>query len=346
MSREILLLKDYREHFYSSVRRKHDSMRIDLLERYFAKRGVRIKVQRFSDLDFRSHDYANQIILYQSSEDKDLFYKSYIEDVMLGLSTQGARLIPSYVGLRAHHNKVFMELMRDMSRWPKIQNLRAKTYGTLEDYLQQPPQIPYGEPLVFKGAEGCQGQTVVVARSERQRRAAAEKLSRSFQLVEELKDAVKVRTRPWHRKMSGHRRKFLTQEFIPGLSHDFKVIPCGSRVYLLQRGVRRNDFRASGSGIWTWIEEPMPEILDFAVEVQEFFDVPFASLDVAFNGRECFLFEFQFLMFGTATIEGSPCHFQKVNGTWTRNSERLELEDTIAESVVHYVDRKWPFKSE
>jgi hypothetical protein len=342
MARDILLLTDYREHFYSSVRQKHASLRIDALQAALANRGITVELRRFAEIDLRSQHYRDWIVLYQSSEDRDLLYKSYIEDVMLALSTVGACLIPPFTALRAHHNKVFMELLRDASGFAKIQNLKSRTYGTLEEFQQQPPHAPYNEPLVFKSAAGLGGNAVRIAKSRDERQAAAEELSRSLHLVDSAKDIYRRGARPWHRPMSNHRRKFLTQDFVPGLGHDYKVIPFESRVYVLQRGVRPNDFRASGSGRWTWLDEPIPALLDYAQEVRAFFDVPYASLDIGFDGTSCYLFEFQFLMFGTATIERSPSHFKRVDGIWHLSKEQLDVEDVFAESLALHIARKWP----
>lgn len=342
MARDILLLKDYRDGFYSSTRQKYASLDVGALVAALAKRGIKVEQRTFADLNLRTQSYRDRFVLYQSSEDRDLLYKSYIEDVVLALSTQGARVIPPFTALRAHHNKVFMELLRDSSGFAPIQNLKSRTYGTLEDFDRQPPHAPYGEPLVFKPAEGLAGTSVRIAKSQEERRAAAEELSRSVHVVDAAKDIYRRGTRPTHRALSNHRRKFLTQDFVPGLAHDYKVIPFESRVYVLQRGVRPNDFRASGSGRWTWLEEPIPAILDYAQQVRTFFDVPYASLDIGFNGATCYLFEFQFLMFGTATIEKSPSHFQNVEGTWRLTKEHLEVEEVFAESLAQFISRKWP----
>lgn len=339
MRRRLFLFKDYRDHFYSSVRQVRASMDIDKLSHYFAQLDVDLIVRRFADIDLRSQSYRDELVVYQSSEDRDLKYKSYIEDLVLAMSLQGARLIPSFAALRAHHNKVFMELLRDLSGWPELQNLRARSFGTLEELLAA--KLADG-PVVLKRSDGTQGVGVMLARTDEERVRAARALSASPHLVDDAKDLVKVRTRPWHRKVSRHRRKFVVQEFVAGLTHDYKVIGCGSRVYVLRRDVRPADFRASGSGRWQWIEEPLPELFDLAIEAQRVFDVPYASLDIAGDGRAFYIFEFQFLMFGTTTIEKAPCHFVKDGGEWRRHEDGLELEDVMARAVVAFADRKWP----
>lgn len=41
---------------------------------------------------------------------------------------------------------------------------------------------------------------------------------------------------------------FLSQDFIPNNDHDIRVIVIGDKAFAIKRMVRKNDFRASGSG--------------------------------------------------------------------------------------------------
>jgi len=49
-----------------------------------------------------------------------------------------------------------------------------------------------------------------------------------------------------------HRSKFIVQEFIPDLSNDWKVLVFWDKYYVLRRKNRPNDFRASGSGLFSF----------------------------------------------------------------------------------------------
>jgi hypothetical protein len=79
-----------------------------LLEMYFREQGYETVFIRYAEIDFRDMNFKDQYVLYQSSEDRGLYYKSYIEDMLLGMQLQGAILIPGFHAFRAHHNKVFM----------------------------------------------------------------------------------------------------------------------------------------------------------------------------------------------------------------------------------------------
>ena len=109
--------------------------------------------------------------------------------------------------------------------------------------------------------------------------------------------------------------------------------------YILYRGVRDNDFRASGSGNFIFKEEIPNGILDFAEEVFEYLDVPNLSIDVGYDGNNFYLFEFQALYFGTTTIEKSPFYFTKKDSTWSIQREKSELEKEYVNSIVNYIER-------
>jgi len=99
----------------------------------------------------RERGFSKEWVLYQTSEDRHLSYKSYIEDILLGMVIQGAKLVPSFRLFRAHHNKVFMVILRDLSPNGKIKNIRSKTFGVLEDFLNYAPATPF----VIKPSEGA-----------------------------------------------------------------------------------------------------------------------------------------------------------------------------------------------
>jgi len=54
---------------------------------------------------------------------------------------------------------------------------------------------------------------------------------------------------PKYSKIKGRERGYVYfQEFIPGNDHDIRVVVIGDKAFALKRMVRKNDFRASGSG--------------------------------------------------------------------------------------------------
>ena len=105
------IILDYRDFLYSSVNPPDSGINITKLSEYLTQLGADVRVWNYSNIDI-SENWSNQLIVYQSTEDRGLFYKDYIEDVILALEKRGAILIPDFFAFRAHHNKAYQELIR------------------------------------------------------------------------------------------------------------------------------------------------------------------------------------------------------------------------------------------
>jgi len=165
--KEIYILLDYNDvfeskHFATPLASGMDKI---LLEKYFSELGYKTKYLTFSQIDFRKMDFKNKYILYTSSEDIGYFYKDYIEDIVLGLYLQGARLIPDFKYLRANNNKVFMEILRDIIEIKELKNIRTQHFGTLDDFQQNYKDDI--EKIVFKLAQGARSRGVFLGKSKK-----------------------------------------------------------------------------------------------------------------------------------------------------------------------------------
>jgi glutathione synthase/RimK-type ligase-like ATP-grasp enzyme len=195
--------------------------------------------------------------------------------------------------------------------------------------------------LVMKPANGARSSGVRLVEGHVAQLHYARKLSSTFNIFEYLKNMINTIIRKNYRKKSLHRRKFIVQEFIPGLDGDFKVLIYGKKYYVLTRKNRKNDFSASGSGIFSFPESLPTGLLDYAYEVFTTFNVPFISLDIAHNGKRFDLIEFQFLSFGNYTLERSKFYFARsANNIWTKIEEKPNLEREFSSSVAQYLNMK------
>ena len=113
----------------------------------------------------------------------------------------------------------------------------------------------------------------------------------------------------------------------------------GKRYYSLFRQNRKNDFRASGSGIFLANDDQfIPDgMLDFANKIYNTLKVPQLSIDVCFDGTKYYLIEFQAVSFGTLTQTISEFYFTLENGKWVKVIEKLSLEKVYSESIVDYI---------
>jgi glutathione synthase/RimK-type ligase-like ATP-grasp enzyme len=335
MGTPILLLTDYRDYFYSSTRAWDEGMRLDRICEALRASGFEPDVRQVADVDFRDGSFAGRHVVYQSAEDPELLYKSYLTDVLLGLALAGANLVPRFPLFYAHHNKSFMEILREVGGPDCIRTLRSRPFGTLEEFQARVSRLP-GE-LVLKPAAGALSAGIVRARSHAEKLQAARHVSRSGTWYDHLKDVVKRRVREPRHWKSSYRRKFVAQEFLAGLQWDYKVLVYGEKYYVLQRRNRARDFRASGSGLFSWPTDVPPPLLEFSRQVFEAFDCPFVALDVAHDGSRYHLLEIQFLSFGNLTLEQSTFYWNGDGDRWRRVVEAPDLEREFAASVVRYI---------
>lgn len=180
-AQKIFILIDYRNTFYSSTKKISGSMDVSKIKLLFEKRGYRVEIERFSNINFRSEKYNNSFILYQSSEDPSLRYKDYIEDILLGLELKGAVLIPDFYKFRSHHNKVFMEILRDVGGCAFIQNIISKKYGTLDELKEDAINIVL--PAVVKQGAGSRSRGIGLGNYIDEVFNFAKKISWSFSLI-------------------------------------------------------------------------------------------------------------------------------------------------------------------
>jgi glutathione synthase/RimK-type ligase-like ATP-grasp enzyme len=339
--KEIILLVDYKGVFGSKQKSQvyRGGMDIGKLSALFSLHGYTATILPFSKLKIDKLDKNNTVLLYTSNEDKHGLYKSYIEDIVFNLEQEGFAIIPSFACLKAHNNKVAMELMRASSGLNTIQSIHSNVFGTIEELYGVINELSF--PVVIKSASGAMSRGVAKAENPGELIRKAKKISRSLSPFHDIMELLrKIKYRSKYRKESFFRSKFVVQNLIDGLSNDWKILVYGNKCFTLHRSNRKNDFRASGSGDFTFRKELTEGILDFAYSVKEHFNVPHISLDIGFDGVSFHLIEFQFLYFGTTTIEKSPFFFEKSNNDWLLNESTSDLEEVYVKSILDYLKAK------
>ena len=339
---QLLILVDYRNQFWLSARHKEANFDIKLLKSSFEEFGLSVDIKHFFDITFRETDYNNTFVIYQSSEDRNLYYKSFIEDILLGLKLKGAVLIPKFEYFRAHHNKVFMEILRDISECNDIKKINSRYYGAYEEYLKDLSRYERGA-YVLKLSDGAQSRNVRLLNNSNEKLYVPRKLTLTFNFYDYMVNKIKPllkRKYPNYRRRSDHRKKFIVQNFIKGLSGDYKILVFGEKYYVLSREVRKDDFRASGSGIFRFPKVAPEGLLNFAKILYNYFDSPFIALDIAQHEQSFYLLEFQFVSFGTYTLEKSKWYFREAQrGGWERFDETCVVEKEFAISVYDFIKK-------
>ncbi|OOF32786.1 ATP-grasp domain-containing protein [Salinivibrio costicola] len=335
--KHVILFVDYREQFYSSLRVSTGGMDIPKIVDKFNHNGFFCEVIEFSDFDV-DRQWAGKFVLYQSSEDRGLYYKSYISDILLYIKEQGGILIPEYQYFHAHENKVYQSLLSSNVDNSIITVPNTIAFGAYEELLSKVSDISF--PRVIKLSSGCQSKGVSLVKTKRQCLKKAKRMMSSFNLVDYLRFNYKRLLKKGYSLESLNRKKIVLQSFIPKLPGDYKVLIYNDKVFVLTRSSRPTDFRASGSGIFKFDTDVPDKVLDAANYLQTYYNCPYMSIDIAYekSNDQCYLIEYQFLMFGTYTLEKSPHYFKKINGAWEIVNETSNLESVFVDSVSSFIN--------
>lgn len=346
MNKKIFLLTDYLNRFES----KHDDfpyrsgMDKNKMKEYFAQNNFEVIFIPFSEVDFRNNKMKGEYVLYTSQEDPGYYYKSYIEDVVYGLEIAGAKLIPSFKYLRANNNKVFIEILRDQLAITTLQNIKSYHFGTLEECMRKADTFKY--PVVIKGSEGAMSKNVALAETKNDLVDTIKKMAATRIIKEELRESIRGRKYKGYKIQSKFRKKYVVQSFIPDLKNDWKVYVFGEKIFVFYRPIfKERGFRASGGGYDNYYyglnAQVVDGLFDFAFNIYKALDAPSVSLDIAFEGNEFYLLEFQLVYFGTAGIlkKYSKEYFVKKDGDWVSNKNEGDIEKVYVESVVKYLSQ-------
>lgn len=345
----LLILQDKRGYTAGSLLPEaHRKIDGGILKKELEKRDMEVEIRNLHELIFPTK-YKGWYVVYPSSEDAGLFYKGYIEDILLRLMLDGAILLPRFELFRAHHNKVFMELYRTMlsEEYNSIQS--TVFYGT--DDLEKKLNSSIQFPIVMKTSEGAGSCGVSIAYNRREAIKEAKKMgkityygnyySRMQKLRHVLGRMYMKLKRQYYIDTPKIQEKMIYQILVPNLSCDYKVLAFGEKYYLLRRKVRKKDFRASGSGKLEFPEkftDTEREVLSFAKKAYEQLHTPLLSIDIAHDGERCHMIEFQCLNFGPYTLQFSECYYmQSDSGEWLRMSGKSVLEEEMARAYSEYV---------
>ena len=119
--------------------------------------------------------------------------------------------------------------------------------------------------------------------------------------------------------------------------NDWKILIFYDKYFVIDREVRKNDFRASGSGKFFYRDFDLA-MLDFCKEVFDKFNTPWLSLDVCKDTSGYHLLEFQGIHFGPAGLLKAPYYFQKSEyNQWDRIDKRSDLSTEYARAVVNHI---------
>lgn len=331
--KEIILITDSMNRI---PQKKHETESIDinLLSSILCELKYKVNVYNYYEIvnNFPTNKIKNKLFFYASSQYP--MYKSYIQDCLLYIHKMGGKLIPSFSHFIAHENKAFQELEK------KRLNINAPAYSivsTEEEALRLMEIISF--PFVAKISSGFASRGVKkITNKSNGARFVKSNMRRYDGLTFSEKIIHMFRKLKFPKRYPRRTGKLIFQELIPNLEYDWKVLVFFDRIYCLKRYTRKNDFRASGSGLFDFTEVPSKLLLDFALDSREKLNVPMVSLDIVSKENKCYLIEYQAVHFGLITAIKNDNYYSKSdNNQWERNFKNHSIEYDIAYAINKYV---------
>lgn len=334
LTRSLIVLTDYRGQFWSRTKVRSTGYCLKNLDLELRRVG-------FTDINFVGlHEIqpsslpVDSLIISQSSEDYLGAYKSGIMDKLYFLS-QNNQLIPSYQWYLAHDNKYAAEFLRNSLEAKESIGIASILLSTESDVNLLSDKFTEKQYVLKRSAGATSKGVSLVKRNELDKRYKSN--TETFNYYDYFRILYKKIFIQRYIAENIYRGKQIAQQFIPGLSGDYKILVFGDKFYVLKRKNRKNDFRASGSGNFSWPKQVEKEVLSYAKRIYSNANVPVLSLDVAFTNGHCYLIEFQGVMFGTIGLERSQGYFKETDGFWEYFEEIPNLERSFSEALRLYI---------
>ena len=346
LSKKILILVDDDDNFLIQIDKNHDyhSMDVMKIKHLLQEYGYDVQKCSFSKLDLKA-DYKGVFVIYHICEDLFVLYKSYVEDIINFLRRQGAIILPNCDYARAHHNKVYMEMLRSEFKDADLKTIQTSFFGNAKEALNASNEMEY--PVVIKPASGAGSWGVSLAYDAKEYQMKINKICGGFfyrDCIDFAKKAVKlVLNKVGIKKyyIDNCFSKIIVQTFIPNLAGDYKVLYFGGKYYTLKRLNRDNDFRASGSGKLFFVpDEEICGLLDFAKKAVHEIDFSMIGLDIGFDGQKYHLLEFQMVHMGPYTLTLSDFYHVESENGWKKIITKSDLEEEFSRCIDYQIKKK------
>lgn len=309
--------------FFGSAGQSWKSLNVDKLSSLLNYEAEIITINDLMKIDFKKSD----IIIYSSSDEDNI--RLYLRDVMYFVNKK-CKIIPNYNMLLSHENKGFQELLRAELGFG---NLKGNYFFDIDD-------SKLSMPKVLKTVSGSASQGVFLVKNKDDILNIKNKHFEVSTKRKIIKLQRRLRLRRSEFAIYNYRYKgfnrFVEQDFIPNLENDFKVLVFGDRYYCLKRGIKKNDFRASGSGMHEYVKPP-EVVLKFAKAIFDRINNPYASLDIAYSTNGCHLIEYQGTNFGPTALLKSPHRYLFSDEGWVEEKNNKDLEENFAYALNFFI---------
>ena len=317
------------------------SLDVNLLTASLAAKGLSITPIEYADA-LKLPSYTDHIFITSSSQNPTR--KRLIDDICYELNMRGSVIIPNLDLLRAHDNKGYQVLLSERLNIIKpIEAYFLLDHGTFRCISDK--------NYVIKTIDGASSNGVALVNSKKDLRKFFYKnlyLKHSFpSIFKAVKQKLKAFIKP--SSYCEAQRAFyettiscVKQNFIAGLTFDYKVIVFYDEYYVLKRNIKKDDFRASGSNNFELLDHVSEDVLSFAKNTFDKLSAPYLSIDIVEKSGELFVLEFQGPHFGPYTVLTSRVFYKYNNGNWEKHStEKRHLECIYADALSKFINEAY-----
>ncbi len=332
--------------FFGQGRKPWDPIDMSIVERILNEHSIKCILKSYHEIINGEPIDKSIPVIYSFSQREEV--REYIKDMVAYLTSEGYNVIPSSELLYCHENKGFQELVKKKY---DIRDLKAYYFCEIEEIEHY--NLKY--PLVLKRLDGSNGKGVFLIEDEktlvkqvnsftssytgnqridllRRKYLRGNKAYKEYPNYSNSKDYIHYR-----KHIQSHKR-FVIQEFIEGLDHDYRVLKAGERFYITKRHTKKGCFKASGTKMFDFeIENPLP-ILEYAKNISDKIKAPFLSMDICIKNKEFYLLEFQGLHFGMNVVVKSKGYYKYNDNTFNFIKCKSTPEEAIGYGVAYYLE--------
>lgn len=330
--------------FYGQTRKPWVSADLTKINSYLKEADYDPIIYTYHEVFNENIDLQGIPIFYTFSQKENL--RHYIGDIIHYLYLKGYHLIPDITLLLCHEDKGYQEILK---RKLGINSLNSLFFSSSDDIASYDLKFP----LVLKTIDGSNGNGVFLIHSETELYKILRKwekctvlerldlLRRAHMRSKTFKEYPNFNSRIDALQYEKHikpERSFILQPFIPNLKYDYRVLVLYNKLWVTRRWNRDNDFRASGAKKFDTNFVAEADLLNFAMDIFKKFDTPSLSLDIAFDGTNYHLIEFQAQHFGVNVIVKNTGYYYYNGQGWSFQEEKPNIEKSIAECVISYLN--------
>lgn len=313
---------------------------------YCERRNIDFKIVNCYSLD-----------IIQQLEDCDallwhwIFWRScdivFAKNLLYSLELAGKKVYPDIRSCQFYDDKVGQKYLSESLKLPLV---NSYVFCNKEDALKWISTIDF--PIVFKLKGGAGSSNVKLIKSKSQaKRLVKKSFGRGFSpsnrianlqdrtsrfererslhaFIQIIKGAIRVFFPDKNTRLRQTEKAYVYfQDYIPDSDFDIRVVVIGNRAFAIKRLVRKNDFRASGSGIKIYDPEMISkDYIQLAFNINDKLKMQSVAFDFIKTPQEILLLEFSYCW--------SLDSFGKHPGYWTKNGDWIQGKFNPADFII------------